>query len=351
MFLRRIASVVLVVLTLGTLLAGPAYADGPNLLQNPGFERPYVEMAVKENCRIAASWVPYYYEGIRQETTQGYRLAPEYKAAFWYDYPFNRVRSGELSQQYFHSFGNFEGGIYQQVSNVSVGDLLRFQIWAMTWSCDKESSGHCAGATSGDPSPMRLRVGIDPTGGTNAKSANVVWSEEENAYDAWMQIGVEAEAAASTVTVFVYAYPEYRSQDNNVYLDDASLTVETSRIYPVSAPAPLAPEEPVTPTVDTDWPISGALTGNVAGGFSRYHVSFASTDRVTLAIDVAPYDRVIGNATGFEVYCPDGEVLRSQSSGTLGRAQASFTPVVGADYLIQVYNYLDGRTVSYTLSR
>ena len=245
-------------------LVPPGLAQGPNLLQNPGFERPYVALPAKENCRIAAPWVAWYIEGSKEETTQGYRLAPEYKAAFRDDYPGNRVRNGELSQQYFHSFGNFQGGIYQQVANIPAGSRLRFELWAMTWSCDAERKGNCGGATSGDPSPMHLRIGIDPTGGTDPFSQAIVWSPEQNAYDAWYLFQVEAVAKSSTVTVWVYSYPDYRSQDNNVYLDDASLVVlappPTATKRPTNTPSktPLptktpVPTETLTPT-DTSTP-------------------------------------------------------------------------------------------------
>jgi hypothetical protein len=203
----------------------PTVAQGPNLLQNPGFENPYIALPDKENCRIAAPWVAYWYEGSREEVMQGYRLAPEYKPAFRADAPGNRVRNGELAQQYFHSYGNFQGGVFQQVANIPVGSKLRFEIWGMTWSCDNENKGNCANATSGDPSPMRFRIGIDPYGKGEPMSTDVIWSAEQNAYDAWTLFQVEAVAKSSTVTVLIYSYPEYRSQDNNVYIDDASLVI------------------------------------------------------------------------------------------------------------------------------
>jgi len=157
------------------------------------------------------------------------------------------VRSGELSQQFFHSFGNFRGGVLQQVSNIPVGSRLRFEIWGMTWSCDNESKGNCDNATSGDPSPMRFRVGIDPTGAADMWSENIVWSPDHNAYDDWHLLAVEAEARNSTVTVFVYAYPEYRSQDNNVYIDDASLTI----LAPPPPPTPLPTNTPTETPIAT----------------------------------------------------------------------------------------------------
>ena len=245
-------TVLITLLTMLVLFPVAALAQGPNLLQNPGFERPFAPLPHKENCLIAVPWVAYYYEGSQEETSQGYLLAPEYKMATRKDYPGNRVRSGELSQQWFHSFGNFRAGVWQQVSNIPVGTRLRFELWGMAWSCDKESKGNCQGATSGDPSPMHFRIGIDPTGGTDPLSAAIVWSPEQNPYDAWHHFQVEAVAQNQTVTVFVYTYPEYRSQDNNVYIDDASLVAiappPTNTPRPTNTPLPTRTPQPPTAT-------------------------------------------------------------------------------------------------------
>jgi len=237
----------MIILSGALLLATPAYteAQGPNLIQNPGFEQPYAILPNKENCAIAAPWVAWWIEGTQEEVSRGYRFAPEYKAATRSDVPGNRVRNGELSQQYFHSFGNFQAGVLQQVANIPVGARLKFELWGMTWSCDSESRGNCGGATSGDPSPMHFRVGIDPTGGGDVFSSNIIWSAEQNAYDSWHRFEVEAVARNSTVTVFVYTYPDYRSQDNNVYLDDASLVIVAPPPTPTRRPTNTPPPTPV----------------------------------------------------------------------------------------------------------
>ncbi|MBC7260737.1 MAG: hypothetical protein H5T63_01875, partial [Chloroflexi bacterium] len=204
----------------------------------------------------AAPWVAWWIEGSPEEVSHGYRLAPEYKAAFRSDYPGNRVRSGELAQQYFHSFGNFQAGVLQQVHNIPVGARLRFSLWGMTWSCDREDKGNCGGATSGDPSPMHFRIGIDPTGGTNVFSPDIVWSPEQNAYDAWHYFEVEAVARNTTVTVFVYTYPDYRSQDNNVYLDDASLVI----VAPPPTPTRRPTNTPTATLIPTSTPTATATS-------------------------------------------------------------------------------------------
>ena len=375
---RRTFSLSLAGLLLASLLiaAVPALAEGPNLLINPSFERPYVSMAGKENCRIAAPWVPYYFEGTPDMTYRGYRLAPEYKAAFYYDYPNNRVRSGELSQQYFHSFGNFEGGVLQQVSNIPIGSVLRFEIWGMTWSCDKEKKGNCAKATSGDPSPMHLRIGVDPTGGTHSLAPQVVWSPEQNAYDAWTPFQVEAVAQNSSVTVFVYAYPEYRSQDNNVYLDDASLTIVSGLSAPAGAPAAPAPTATPAPTPAAApapagvpeaelspaeaaaapaaawplWPLTGTLGGLRGGAYVAYVRTFSGADAVTLKMWMTPYDPLIARGVGFVVYGPGGQVVQGGFAGTQGEHQATFSPLPGQTYLLQVFNYIQGLPLTFTVS-
>jgi hypothetical protein len=83
------------------------------------------------------------------------------------------------------------------------------------------------GSRSDEPAEMHLRVGIDPYGGTDPFSANVIWSPEKPAFDHWVQFSVQAQAKGSAVTVFTHSRAEwdYTRVNNDVYLDDASLIV------------------------------------------------------------------------------------------------------------------------------
>ncbi|NLV75168.1 MAG: hypothetical protein GXY52_10905 [Chloroflexi bacterium] len=347
--LRRIILLALVVILLVPAMS--VAAAGPNLLENPSFERPYIPMPAKENCRIAAPWVPYYYEGAPFEVEQGYRLAPEYKAAFYWEAPGNRVRTGELSQQYFHSYGNFEGGILQRVSGFRAGEALRFSLWVMSWSCDNESKGNCGGNTSGDPSPMHLKIGIDPTGGTDARSRNIVWSAETNSYDEWSQISVAAIAQGPAVTLFVYSYPDYRSQDNNVYLDDAELVrISAAEYDDIASPAPAAAAAPAPVVAASSWPVRGSLLGNRGGAYANAAYVADASGPVTLRIELLPYDLVIGMASGFEVYGPNGLVAASGQGNVSNVLEARFDVVAGVEYRVQIYNYAEGLSLSYYLS-
>ncbi len=240
-------------------LAGAA--QGRNLLANPGFEPPYVtSIPGKDNCFIANGWTAWYIEGTREETAQGYLHAPEYKGATRQDFPYDRVHGGDTAQQWFRSFATYKAGVYQVVPNIAPGARYRFGAWVMIWSCHYDSDKdkkNCQGARSGNPSPMRIRVGIDPKGGTDPFSANVVWSPEGNPVDAWQLFQVEAVAQASQMTVFVYSNPEFRNRNNDVYVDDASLVMVAPppmpKPKPTNTPAPTAtpmatPEPTATPT-------------------------------------------------------------------------------------------------------
>ena len=73
-----------------------------------------------------------------------------------------------------------------------------------------------------------MKVGIDPTGGTNFASDQVRWSEASVSLDAYRRFEVTATVQGPTVTVFLYSEPLHHSlQDlwfhNASYWDDASL--------------------------------------------------------------------------------------------------------------------------------
>jgi hypothetical protein len=101
---------------------------------------------------------------------------------------------------------------------------------------------------------MHMAIGIDPTGGTSAFSPRMVWSEEQNPLDVWVQFQVEAVALGHTVTVFTRSAPVYPTRHNDVYWDDASLTVTALAPTPTSTPKtyfrPAAATPIVTSTVE-----------------------------------------------------------------------------------------------------
>ena len=231
------------VLTLVMLLPWTANAaplqQGENLLQNPGFEGAYSPWSGIPQIQMPAGWVPWWADNSGDDPDWA-NHRPEWKPAEAQYYP-TRVHSGERALQWFKSYATFWAGAYQQV-NVPENAQLRFSAYGFGWSCaDWEM---CRDASSYEPANMRMRIGIDPTGGTSPWSASIVWSPTASPVWAWEYFQVEATAQGGTITVFLYANPDWPKQNQDSYYDDASLVV----IGDAPPPAPTtAPENPAAP--------------------------------------------------------------------------------------------------------
>jgi hypothetical protein len=186
-----------------------------------------------------------------------------------------RVRSGLQSQKYF-SYGRMHrAGLMQQVGNVQPGARLRFSIYMLAWMCfEYDKCDH--GKVSDQPGNMHLKIGIDPTGGTDPFSSEIVWSSEQAAWDHWAQFQVEAIARNSTVTVFTHSYADWdwARVNNDVYVDDGSLVV-VGQAQPTQPPAP-----PSRQSVATQPPRSTATP--MATNTSTPTVTSTPTDIPTL---------------------------------------------------------------------
>lgn len=211
----------------GSAAAAPA-ADGPNLLQNPGFEAPYVKQCCGPDglpigeVQVAHGWLGWWLQpGLDSQhpssggTPSWHR--PEWREANCGAPCANRVRSGNDAQKYFTFDSVHDAGMYQQVPGITPGTVLLFSIYMQAWATNSTYG------PSDFQQHMGMRVGIDPFGGTNAFSPNVIWSDIHDTFDAWGLYTIQATAQAGTVTVFTRSTPLYGDQHNDIYLDDASL--------------------------------------------------------------------------------------------------------------------------------
>jgi LysM repeat protein len=224
--------------------AEPTPAVAGNLLANPGFEDPYHKQCCHtepnfypnspyEEVQVAHGWSGWWrepdldpgptsrypvtcdYQGVPGNCTVYHR--PEWRGAA----PFaNRIHSGVQAQKYFTFFSTHEAGMYQKVTTVRPGQKLQFTIYLQAWSTHVSETSYSSGQQT-----MNLKVGIDPYGGTDAFSSNIVWSAPGDSYDQWTQFSVTATAQSTAATVFIYSHPVYGLQHNDVYLDDAALVV------------------------------------------------------------------------------------------------------------------------------
>ncbi len=233
--------------------------QGPtNLLVNGDFE--YWDWTIAAwpwqdgipEVQVCPGWRAFYVDRAPAKASMpNYWRRPEFRDSKQTLYP-ERVHGGYFAAKYFSFAGQHEAGFYQQVSGITPGTRLRFYAFMQTWSCmpGKEAWNICpAGTKSNNPAPMHTKIGIDPTGGVDPWSPDIVWSPELDAYDAWTYFQVEAVAVNSTVTVFTYSWADWQDGvfriNNDVYVDDAFLYVLDES---TPTPAPTATRDPSLPT-------------------------------------------------------------------------------------------------------
>ena len=253
MRLLRIMSVAVVIaLALAAVPAGLIHAEPPaaplaqaNLLRNPDFEGTYVQFEWYRTAQMAPDWTPWWRGQAPGDEAWKNRM-PEYKPAAPHK---DRIHSGGNAQQLFTYHGTHEAGIYQRVTNIPAGSRVRFTIWGQAWAGDGDDAKKSEGG-----GPMRMKVGIDPTGGTDPWSGRIVWSSEANPLDTWQQLAVEATAAGTAVTVFTHSAPPWPTKHNDVYWDNASLVATAPPPPPTNTPRPYVPPPTATPVPPTPTP-------------------------------------------------------------------------------------------------
>ena len=210
----RYAICFILVLGLSILLSFGQADEATNLLDNGDFEGEFVELEGAEPRNVAEGWTPWHV-GRSASSPSFANHDPNY------DEETDRIRLDEdgSAQKYFTLFATHHGGIYQQVDSVTSGSAYRFSIYAYVWSSSYEDAD-----VSEDPGNVVVRVGIDPNGGTDGESEDIVWSTAATFfYDAYRQYAVIATAASSTITVFVESTVGGPRANNYIYLDDAVL--------------------------------------------------------------------------------------------------------------------------------
>lgn len=233
---HAIRVILISILVLLSLLVPPVRAyQATNLLQNPGFEEPYVTINSDLSLRVASSWQPW---SLPQGASSSINARPEYKPA-----PANRIHSGQAAQEYNTFFATHTGGVYQRVP-VTPNTDLRFSIFVYVWS----SATFANPDVSDDPNDVSVRVGIDPTGGTDGTSPNIVWSADSEFYDEYRELSVTARSQGTAVTVFVRSAPLGFVGTNNVYLDDAVLVSLGTGPVETAIPQPTPTTDFIPPT-------------------------------------------------------------------------------------------------------
>ncbi|MCB8946902.1 MAG: hypothetical protein H6653_02695 [Ardenticatenaceae bacterium] len=297
---------------------------GTNLIANPSFEGDYPVYVMAapghpdcqtwfddqpnqycERVKLADDWHPYWLDTPRTENWMN--IQPEYVPSLPHEQP-PRVRSGEKSQHYFSFWSTHEGGLMQQVSAVENGRYC-FSSWGHAWSARDTLPGWLSDPN--DHGDLYQRVGIDPTGGTDWQSPNIIWGDMRMQYDEFGLFSVEAVAQADTITVFIWSKANIPVKHNDVYWDDARLTLqyaasvepgELTTLLDVAAPTAVTHTIGISVTPGLTWTASldpqgslpVSLSQNSGSASTDVDLSFNSTGLLTgtytttVTIDVTP---------------------------------------------------------------
>lgn len=228
--MRNITRWLIALLTLVLLLSTALYAqDAPNLLTNPRFEAPFI--ADELDNQVAEGWQAWSIGDAADSPAFSESTA--------------RILEGTSAQEHTSFFAPHTAGVYQTASGITVGDTLTFSANVYVWSTRDLSNPDL----SVDPGSVEVKVGIDPTGGTDPESATIAWSIPVEEYDSWVLHTVSIPAQSDSVTVWVHSSAEEARLETHVYVDEASLIVgdANSQVIP-----PEATQEPeVTQEVTT----------------------------------------------------------------------------------------------------
>ncbi len=265
---KRWGALLVVALTLSTQILVPLVAarelqtfpqqDAGNLLVNPGFEgigRPMDNASFNPN-----NWTRDTFTGVQY----GEIYTPEGWVTWWQEGEFGRpeckvtykeppfvnpmrIYSGYHAVMCFTFTRRQNAGHFQVVRNVAPGTVLEASYYAHAWSCNEDAD---PALSCGDPYSFYFRVGVDPNGGTDPFSPNIVWSNPYYYYDKFGLVGPLQVTAGATgaVTFFTNYYGKWQNKHNDGYADNLVLKVVSQGTPPTSTPAPPPPTPEVQPT-------------------------------------------------------------------------------------------------------
>ena len=198
----------------------PAQAQD-NLLTNGSMEEddgPYQGKG-RGNLTVPMGWDIWLGQG---EITEGqYYNRGDLVYAFPHAGPEPQPASGRYAANIDGGYVQFNAALFQSVS-IAPDTPLRAEAKSYVQSCNFDGGSKCG---SNPEFNSETRIGIDPNGGSDPNSGEIIWSSWTDPHDTWKTQSVEATSTGGTVTVFLFATQGAPTNRNMVYWDDAELQV------------------------------------------------------------------------------------------------------------------------------
>lgn len=264
------------------LLSGAVSAQ---TLLNGHFASPY--NYIDSNTTVADKWNPF-------RVSQN----PQFKRSDFEQMPGGP--GGEVScQQIWSDWTTYDAGVYQRITGATVGQKYRLTGWCLSiW-------GH--GLSQNPPYQDGMifqKIGIDPYGGTDPNSANIVWSWNDPLDRRWRELVVDCTAQSSTITVFARGNNTTAQTNCMTFYDAFALSVSDPVIISNVSVRPGATDAVITWTTDVPsdsrvdlWQYRGQV-----GSATTYTNSSLVTQHSITATGLSPntqyYFRIRSHATG-----------------------------------------------------
>ncbi|MBN1286411.1 MAG: hypothetical protein JXB47_13515 [Anaerolineae bacterium] len=316
-------------------MATPPASAQDNLLTNGSMEGQYSAQDGIPQLQMPSGWRAWWVQGGGAYDWANVR--PEWSTSEASSGYTERVKDGNRAMRYFKGYATFIAGAYQTVS-VAAGTPLEFTAWGQAWSCVKFAD--CNEPRSGLPprvwstsnaQGIHLKIGIDPYGGTDPMSGNIVWSGETSALDQYIQFRVTATAAADKVTVFLYATQDWPAENQDAYWDAAVLRTTDGSTGGGAAPASnwVGVAEVATYEPQADGKIIHTVrSGETLGGIAY---AYGLPDATTLCAQnpqLPPGCRII--RAGDQLYIGEVEGAGTDEAEGAGEGEASAAGETGA---------------------
>jgi hypothetical protein len=246
-----------------------------NLLTNNGFNDPFTDIPGRtwngQPEKIANGWQPFYMtSGTYQSDSGAKKLhwlsSAQFAAAFGGgDYHIEGNRAQNMWSSY-----EMNAGVYQQISGLTPGQAYGFDVAMVTY-------WRGPGYPDSD-GKMIKQVGLDPTGGADPTSPNIVWSDPDSNDKAWVYLDVAATAQANTITVFAKVQAPDNQSPNHTDLN--MVYFEAAHVAP--APTTTLNVSPGGTTVNLNWTSSGPAAGWSLKGYEVQYKDVAGGNWITL---------------------------------------------------------------------